>query len=224
MSVKVKICGLTRCEDVETACEAGADFCGVVVEVPKSPRSVTREQAKILLDKMTVSSVVVTRSKSLDELIELANFLSPFALQLHGREPPDLVAGLRNKIACQIWKAIPLPPTVEPTALTALCRSLLEQSKNFVKAGCNALVMDTATTQGFGGTGVTGAWELAAELVKRLEVPCFLAGGLTPENVSEAVAIVKPFGVDVSSGVELLPGVKDPEKIRNFCWRAKHAL
>lgn len=218
MSVKVKICGLTRCEDVQVACEAGADFCGVVVEVQKSPRSLTRRQAKVLIDKISVHPVVVTRSKSLDELVELVNFLAPFALQLHGDETPDLVAELRDKVTCQVWKAIPLPPTSEQTALS---QHLLERSQNFVKAGCNALVLDTATSQGFGGTGVIGSWELAAKLVRQLDVPCFLAGGLTADNVSEAIAIVNPFGVDVSSGVESSPGIKDPEKIRSFCQRAK---
>lgn len=218
MSVKVKICGLTRCEDVQVACEAGADFCGVVVEVQNSPRSLTRRQAKVLIDKISVQPVVVTRSKSLDELVELVNSLAPFALQLHGDEIPDLVAELRNKVTCQIWKAIPLPPKSERTALS---QHLLERSQNFVKAGCNALVLDTATSQGFGGTGIIGSWELAAELVRRLCVPCFLAGGLTADNVLEAIAIVNPFGVDVSSGVESSPGIKDPEKIRLFCQRAK---
>ncbi|MCS7185828.1 MAG: phosphoribosylanthranilate isomerase [Armatimonadetes bacterium] len=219
MKVKVKICGLTRWEDVQTAFESGADFCGFVVEVPKSPRNLTRTQAKILIDKIAVAPVVVTRGKSIDEIIELANFLSPFALQLHGDEPSDLVASLKGKVACQIWKAIPLPPATETK--TTLRENILQQSKNFVKAGCDALVLDTAATYGFGGTGVVGSWELASELVKRLDVPCFLAGGLTPDNVLEAIAAVKPFGVDVSSGVESSPGVKDPEKIRLFCWRAK---
>jgi len=217
MSVKVKICGLTRIEDVRTACDAGADFCGVVVEVPNSPRSLTREKAKALLGEMTVPPVAVTRSKSLDELVEIAKFLSPFALQLHGSEPPELVAGLKGKVNCQVWKALPLPQSSEGEVLP----QLLERSLNFVKAGCDALVLDTATTQGFGGTGVVGSWELAAELVRNLDVPCLLAGGLTPDNVSEAVSVVKPFGVDVSSGVELSPGIKDAEKIRLFCQRAK---
>lgn len=220
MSVKVKICGLTRCEDVQVVNEAGADFCGVVVEVPKSPRSVTRKIAKTLLSKMAVPSVVVTRSKSLEELVELADFLSPFALQLHGDEQPDLVARLKAKVTCQIWKAIPLPTAEQ----TSLLQHLLKQSQDFVKVGCDAFVLDTATAQGFGGTGVIGSWELAAELVKRLDVPCFLAGGLTPDNVLEAIETVKPFGVDVSSGVESSPGIKDPEKVRSFCQRAKQIL
>jgi phosphoribosylanthranilate isomerase len=220
MSVKVKFCGLTRTEDVQIVCDAGADFCGVVVEVLKSPRSRTREQAKLLFEEATVAAVVVTRSKPLDELIELVRFLSPFALQLHGDETPELVAALRGRVNCQIWKALPLPPATEH----ASAQFLLKQTQNFAKAGCDVFVLDTVTEQGFGGTGVVASWELAADLVRLSDVPCFLAGGLTPENVAEAVIAVKPYGVDVSSGVEASPGVKDPEKVRLFCQRAKQSL
>jgi len=220
MSVKVKICGLTRTEDVRVACEAGADFCGVVVEVPKSPRSLTREQAKLLFEKATAATVIVTRSKSLDELVELVRFLFPFALQLHGDEAPELIAALRVRVSCQIWKALPLPPATEQ----ASAKPLLEQIRSFAKAGCDAFVLDTATAGGFGGTGEVASWELAADLVRLSDVPCFLAGGLTPENVTEAVIAVKPYGVDVSSGVEDSPGIKNPEKIQLFCQRAKQSL
>ena len=220
MSVKVKICGLTRTEDVRVACEAGADFCGVVVEVPKSPRSLTREQAKLLFEKATAATVIVTRSKSLDELVELVRFLFPFALQLHGDETPELIAALRGRVSCQIWKALPLPPATEQ----ASAKPLLEQIRSFAKAGCDAFVLDTATAGGFGGTGEVASWELAADLVRLSDVPCFLAGGLTPENVTEAVIAVKPYGVDVSSGVEDSPGIKNPEKIQLFCQRAKQSL
>ncbi len=220
MSVKVKICGLTRDEDVRVACDAGADFCGVVVEVHKSPRSRTREQARLLFERAKTATVVVTRSKSLDELIELIRFLSPFAIQLHGDETPELIAALKGKVSCQIWKALPLPPSKEQTSL----QFSLEQVLSFVKAGCDAFVLDTVTAQGFGGTGITASWELAADLVCLSDIPCFLAGGLTPENVSEAVAAVKPYGVDVSSGVEISTGVKDPEKVWLFCRKAKRVL
>jgi len=218
MSVRVKICGLKREADVHIACEAGADFCGFVVEVPNSPRSLAREQVRPLLAMVEALPVVVTRQKSADDLLVLVRFLAPYAIQLHGDEPPELVAMVKRQTSCAVWKALPLPPTSHPDASL---KPLLEKARNFVKAGCDALVLDTATPAGFGGTGIVPSWELAAELVHRIEVPCFLAGGLTPENVAEAVAFVKPYGVDVSSGVEKEPGVKDPEKIRQFCQRAK---
>jgi len=217
MSVKVKICGLTRSEDVRIACNAGADFCGVVVEVQKSPRSRTREQARLLFEEATKATVAVTRSKSLDELIEIARFLSPFAIQLHGDETPDLIAALKGKVSCQIWKALPLPPATEQISIQAF----LEKVESFVKAGCDAFVLDTLTAHGFGGTGTVASWELASDLVRLSALPCFLAGGLTPDNVAEAIIAVKPYGVDVSSGVETSTGVKDPEKVRLFCQRAK---
>jgi len=220
MSVKVKICGLTRSEDVRVACEAGADFCGVVVEVPKSPRSQTREQARLLFEKATAATVVVTRSKSLDELIELARFLSPFALQLHGDETPELIVALKGELSCQIWKAIPLPTATEQISI----QEFLGKIESFVKAGCDAFVLDTLTAQGFGGTGTVASWEMASDLVRLSALPCFLAGGLTPENVAEAIAAVKPYGVDVSSGVEIRPGVKDFGKVMLFCRNAKGML
>ncbi|MCS7192509.1 MAG: phosphoribosylanthranilate isomerase [Armatimonadetes bacterium] len=219
MSVKVKICGLTRIEDVQMACNAGADFCGIVVEVSGAKRSQEREKAKLLFEVAKAETVIVTRSKTTKELVELVKFLSPFAIQLHGDEKPELVADMKAKVDCRIWKAIPLP--AEMKLKKEEIQSLLLQIQNFLKAGCDALVLDTATAHGFGGTGVTSCWELAAELVRQLDVPCFLAGGLTPENVSEAIKIVKPFGVDVSSGVELSLGIKDAQKMKIFCMRAK---
>lgn len=218
MSVKVKICGLARVEDVKAACDAGADFCGFVVEVSGSPRSQTREQAKRLLAVSSAKTVVVTRLKPLNDLVEIVKFLSPFAIQLHGSEPIDLIAELRQRVGCQIWKAVPLP---QQSVKASELEKLISLAQKFVKAGCDALVLDTATAKGFGGTGEVASWDLAAELVRNLDVPCFLAGGLNPENVREAIEVVKPFGVDVSSGVEAAPGVKDAEKIRLFCLRAK---
>ncbi|MCS7263728.1 MAG: phosphoribosylanthranilate isomerase [Armatimonadetes bacterium] len=218
MSVKVKICGLTRIKDVQIACSAGSDFCGVVVEIRDSPRSQTKKKAKELFAASNSATVAVTRAKVLVELVELFNFLSPFAIQLHGDETPELIAALKLKISCQIWKAIPLP-TMEEEPKEFL--RLLTLAQDFVKSGCDALVLDAASKSGFGGKGVAASWELATKLVEQLDVPCFLAGGLTPENVGEAIRVVKPFGVDVSSGVEISPGVKDAEKIRLFCLRAK---
>ncbi len=221
MSVKVKICGLTRIEDVQTVCNAGADFCGLVVEVKGSLRSQTIGQAKRLFSVASVPTVIVTREKTLSELIELVNSLSPFAIQLHGEETVELVDDLKRKVRCQIWKAIPLPsPKEKPLEL----QTILSMAQKFVKYGCDALVLDSATARGFGGTGEVVSWELAAKLVEGVDVPCFLAGGLTPENVKEAVRVVKPFGVDVSSGVEISLGVKDAEKVRLFCLRAKEAI
>lgn len=214
----MKICGLTRTEDVQIACRAGADFCGVVVEVIGSPRSRTKEQAKVLFEAANIATVAVTRAKTLMELVEIANFLSPFAIQLHGDETPDLVAELRGKVNCRIWKALPLPPKIEQTGEF---QRLFLMAQNFAKFGCDALVLDTATNYAFGGTGLTASWDLAAELVKRLDVPCFLAGGLNPDNVLAAIKVVKPFGVDVSSGIEISPGVKDASKVQTFCLRAK---
>lgn len=217
MTVQVKICGLTRPDDVLTACQAGADFCGVVLEVSPSPRSLSLQQARSLFALMTVPSVLVTREKSLDELIDLTQTLQPAVLQLHGSEPPELIAALKRRVACALWKALPISVDADTTSLP----SLLAHAHTFLRAGADALLLDAATPKGFGGQGLCPSWELAAELVRHLDAPCWLAGGLNPDNVADAVATVRPFGVDVSSGVEVSPGVKDPEKVRQFCRRAK---
>lgn len=161
--------------------------------------------------------VLVTRGKSLNDLTALVQTLSPFAVQLHGDEPPEFVTALKQRVPCAVWKAIPLPTQFAG----AHSRETLQIAYAFVKGGCDALLLDAVTTKGFGGQGVTASWELAAMLVERLDIPCLLAGGLTPENVAEAIATVKPWGVDVSSGVESSPGIKDAEKMRLFCQRAK---
>jgi len=114
MSVRVKICGLKREADVHIACEAGADFCGFVVEVPNSPRSLAREQVRPLLAMVEALPVVVTRQKSADDLLVLVRFLAPYAIQLHGDEPPELVAMVKRQTSCAVWKALPLPPTSHP--------------------------------------------------------------------------------------------------------------
>jgi len=217
MTVQVKICGLTRPEDVLTACQAGVDFCGVVVEVPASPRSLSCRQARSLFAAMTVPPVLVTRGKSLDELRDLIRTLQPAVLQLHGDEPPALIEALKRQVPCALWKALPIPVDADPTLLP----SLLSQASAFLRAGADALLLDALTPKGCGGQGVCPSWELAAELVRKLDVPCWLAGGVNPENVADAIKTVCPFGVDVSSGVEVSPGVKAPEKVRQFCQRAK---
>lgn len=222
MNVKVKICGLTRPDDVIAACQAGTNFVGVVVEVEKSPRSQSRAVARSLFAHATVPPVVVTKGKEVNELISIFEFLNPSSFQLHGDETPEFVAGLKRQVRCEIWKALPLPSQAVGAA-TELSRlkSLLQTAQAFIKAGCDALVLDAETPKGFGGTGILASWDVAAWLVERLDVPCFLAGGLMPDNVANAIATVKPWGVDVSSGVEIAIGIKDAEKVRLFCQRAK---
>lgn len=203
MSVKVKICGITSVEDAQTAIAAGADLLGLVF-YEKSPRHVTLEQAAAIA--RTVPPYVVCVGLFVDAPAEfVAEAMSACGLQLlqfHGDEPPEY---------CRQFGAMSMKAFRVKDADTI--RTLPEYPTD-------AWLLDAYVPGQPGGTGHAFNWELAVEAVK-LGKPVFLAGGLTPENVSEAVRRVRPYGVDVSSGVESAPGKKDPAKVRAFIQAAK---
>ncbi|MCW3981804.1 MAG: phosphoribosylanthranilate isomerase [Candidatus Bathyarchaeota archaeon] len=211
MRVKVKICGITSNEDLATAVEAGADAVGFVVEVPSSPRTLTLERAEKMMinTPVFVKNVVVTVPESLNELTEIYNRLRPDILQIHGHNLSD--SALREKFAN-----------------TRLIRAVQAKSERVVEEAVkaanmfDAVLVDSFVPGRFGGTGMVHDWELSRR-VKRVihPKPLILAGGLNPENVRNAVSVVKPYAVDVSTGVESQPGVKDPEKVFAFIKNAK---
>lgn len=219
MSLQIKICGITNVADAQMVAEAGADVMGIVVEVPGRARSRTLEQAQEIAASARIPLVVLTVNLPLPRLLTLAATLHPFALQLHGQEPPTFVRQLRQSVGCQIWKVMHLPKAAT---------SLPDEWKDYVVAGADALLVDAAVKRGTGtvsgGLGVAADWTLARELVSISPVPVFLAGGLTPQNVADAVRTVKPSGVDVSSGVESSVGIKDAQKVRDFIAAAKTAV
>lgn len=184
---RVKICGHTDAGDVRATVRAGADAAGVICDVPvDTPREVGAERATTLLDAVPplVTGVLVTMPDGPEEAIALVERTDPDALQIHGPFDPDDLAAVREAIDRPVFKA------VEPDDADAF-------------AGiADALLVDSADETGAGGTGRTHDWERTRALVERLDVPILLAGGLTPENVAEAVETVGPFGVDVASGVE----------------------
>ncbi len=199
--------------------EAGADVMGIVMEVPGRARSRTLEQAQEIAASAQIPFVILTVNLPLPRLLTLAATLRPFALQLHGQESPEFVRELRQRAECQIWKVVHLP---------SAATSLPDEWKDYIAVGADALLIDaavkTATGTLSGGLGVTADWTLARELVSASPVPVFLAGGLTPQNVADAVRTVKPSGVDVSSGVENSVGIKDAQKVRDFIAAARAAL
>lgn len=211
MRVKVKICGITSNEDLATAVEAGADAVGFVVEVPSSPRTLTPERAEKMMTNtpVFVKNVVVTVPESLNDLTEIYNRLRPDILQIHGHNLSD--SALREKFAN-----------------TRLIRAVQAKSERVVEEAVkaantfDAILVDSFVPGRFGGTGMVHDWELSRR-VKRVihPKPLILAGGLNPENVRNAVSVVKPYAVDVSTGVESQPGVKDPEKVFAFIKNAK---
>ncbi len=211
-NVRVKICGLTREEDLAVAVAAGADAVGFIVGVPSSPRNLTLEMAEMLLSQVPifVDSVVVTAPKSIKQLVEVCEGLKPSAIQIHGKEPLDS-SEIREKI-----KDTRLIKTVYVTE-DALNETAIEDSKMF-----DALLLDSFSKGQYGGTGKVHDWTLSRQIKEAVApVPVILAGGLKPENVKEAILKVQPYAVDVASGVELSPGVKDHEKVRAFVKKAK---
>lgn len=188
----VKICGITRLEDARTAVDAGAGAIGFVFW-PRSPRFIdpfrARQIAADLPPFVTVVGVFV--DQDLDYVSGVASLVRLSAVQLHGGEPPAYAAALSRPV---IKAALPGDAAIErwPSNVTIL--------------------LDACDPVKKGGTGRTIDWRAAAALARRR--PVLLAGGLTPENAGLAVAQVRPFGIDVSSGVEQSPGIKNPERIR----------
>ncbi len=211
-NVRVKICGLTREEDLAVAVAAGADAVGFIVGVPSSPRNLTLERAEMLLSQVPifVDSVVVMAPKSIKQLVEVCERLKPSAIQIHGKEQLDS-SEIREKI-----KDTRLIKTVYVTE-SALNETAIEDSKMF-----DALLLDSFSKGQYGGTGKVHDWTLSRQIKEAVApVPVILAGGLKPENAKEAILTVQPYAVDVASGVELSPGVKDHEKVRAFVENAK---
>jgi phosphoribosylanthranilate isomerase len=196
---KVKICGIKTLPDALAAINAGADFLGFnfyrksvrFVEIESCARITSvlkREYQNIKLVGVFVNSAV-------QEVKNILEICSLDLAQLHGDETPETFAQLMPH-AFKAFRGIPI------------------DIKGFERDDVPALLVDAAVKGVYGGSGVTADWSAAAELAKRY--PLLLAGGLTPENVMDAVRQVKPWGVDVASGVEASPGEKDPSKMRTF--------
>jgi len=205
MSVKVKICGITNVEDAQAAAAAGADLIGFVF-YEKSPRFVTVEQAAAIAE--TVSPWVVRVGLFVDAppalVGEAASACGLQLLQFHGDETPEY---------CRQFGAMSMK------AFRVKDADTIQRLPEF---RTDAWLLDAYVPGQLGGTGHSFNWDLAVEAVK-LGKPVFLAGGLTTENVGEAVRKVRPYGVDVSSGVESAPGKKDHAKVKAFIEAAKGA-
>jgi len=207
----LKICGLTNIPDLRCAQAAGADFLGVVIEAP-SPRAVTVEVAARLarLAPEKIVAVVVSRDESF--LRRVIREVKPRALQLHGPHAPELVARFADK--CPVWVAVSVPAAGSADG-TSADRTLAIIGQAAV-AGAELIVLDTAVGGQTGGTGQVSDWALAAQIVAQSPLPVLLAGGLSPGNAAEALAQVKPAGLDASSRLERSPGRKDPRQVREL--------
>ncbi len=198
MRTRVKICGITRAEDALAAARAGADAVGFVF-YPPSPRYVEVEQAAEIAAALPpfVTTVGLFVNADADAIARVVDEVGVDLLQFHGNECPDYCARHRRP-----WiKAVRMKTGVDPAAEAARY------------AGARALLLDAYRPGVPGGTGEAFDWDrIPPSLAPRI----VLAGGLTPENVTEAVRRVGPWAVDVSGGVEAAPGIKDPDKIERF--------
>ncbi|OPY56190.1 MAG: N-(5'-phosphoribosyl)anthranilate isomerase [Pelotomaculum sp. PtaU1.Bin035] len=223
----VKICGITNIEDAELAAGEGADYIGVVIEVSYSPRSQTVESAEPIFANTSIPAVALVHEMQPGRLTELVTRLKPFAVQFLSRDGAAM-AGQLKKIApgMEIWQSLFIPAAGDSASMFDP-GAVLRQVEQCQKAGVDAVVLDTAAVINgvvrFGGTGTTGQWDQAARIVAGSTLPAFLAGGIKPENVREAVESVRPYGIDLCSGVESHKGKKSPAKLRSLMEEAQKA-
>jgi phosphoribosylanthranilate isomerase len=195
---KIKICGIKTVKDALAAMEAGADLIGFNF-YPKSPRcidvGICRDIMSVMRKHGHVTYVGVFVNASVEEIYATIETCGLSLAQLHGDETPEMLRALNGK-AFKAFRGMPSDIT------------------GYERNDAPALLVDAAVKGVYGGSGVTADWSAAADLAKKY--PLLLAGGLTPENVADAVWQVKPWGVDVASGVESEPGKKDASKIKAF--------
>lgn len=209
----VKICGLTQVEDARMAARAGATYLGAVLSVGFR-RSVEPGVAARYTDETGRPLVAVLVDETPSRAAQLARATGAGVLQLHGNEPPRVLKSLRGLGEWQIWKALRVRSADE----------VLEALERYGPLA-DALLLDGWHPEHRGGSGARFPWDVVAPIRDRFPQGLALvaAGGLGPENVAEVVARLRPDVVDVSSGVEIRPGIKDPGRVRAFIRNARQA-
>jgi len=212
--LKVKICGFTNENDVKLAMDLGVDMVGAIM-VSASKRCLDVESAKKVLGAASgkAAKVAVVMPRSLDELKTLENQLKPDYLQMHPTIPTAELRKARESLDAGLILVVPVPPKVTDR------RAFVDDAIKVAEL-CDILLIDTKGPSG-GGTGLTHDWTLSREIRDSIDKPVFLAGGLNPSNVAEAIKAIRPDGVDVASGVESSSGGKDPVLMREFIKAAR---
>ncbi|MCQ8903669.1 MAG: phosphoribosylanthranilate isomerase [Methanothrix sp.] len=203
---RVKICGLTDEDELRCALNAGADAVGFIVEIERSRHRLSVDEARDLIGMVPpfTASVAVVEPDCVEDAVCLAGYLESDALQIHGGLSVGEIEEIKRRVSQRIIVAV--PPGSERAA---------EMSRV-----ADAILVDTPVSGGVGGSGRTHDWSLTARMRPMLQAPLILAGGLRPENIVDAIDAVKPYAVDVSSGVET-DGRKDPVKIEEFVRRVR---
>jgi phosphoribosylanthranilate isomerase len=221
MSMWVKICGSTSLNDAQLAGEAGADAVGFVFA--PSPRRVTAAQVAVIVPQLPqkLEKIGVFVNAGLDEIYSTVSVCGLTGVQLHSEAGPGVPGRLRERLGSEL--RILRVVHFSPGAVELVAEQIAQHAQN---RDVDAVLVDSRTPIAVGGTGVTFDWATAREIFfqsaearKRL----IAAGGLSPENVAEAIETLRPWGVDVASGVETAPGRKDPDKVRDFVARARAA-
>ncbi|QLG61513.1 phosphoribosylanthranilate isomerase [Halorarum salinum] len=210
---RVKVCGVTNATDLRAVAEAGADAVGVIADVPvDTPREVNLATAADLAAAAPpfLTTTLVTMPVDAQDAVDAARLVDPDVLQVHGEDlgPAD-VGYVRAEAGV---KVVPVVDHDDP-----------DRARELDEAA-DAVLVDSTTESGAGGTGETGDWDATADLARDLVSPVVLAGGLTPENVAGAISTVEPFAVDVASGVEREGGAKDHTAVSRFVRNAGRSL
>ena len=203
MRTRTKICGITRIQDIDAVVAAGVDAIGFVFYAP-SPRSVTPEQAKKLLKHVPayVQTVGLFVNATGNEIEQVLKTVPLDLLQFHGDETPEQCQQIAEKTSRRWYKAIQMKPNL----------NVIETIKSYQHVGASAVLLDAWHPELKGGTGQQFDWSQ----FPKLDIALILAGGLTPDNIEEAIKTTQAFAVDVSGGVESAKGIKDQQRIEKF--------
>ena len=204
---RVKVCGITNVEDGRLALDLGADMLGFNFYT-KSPRHVSLRSARDIIAELQPDTLMVGVfvNESIDRILETAGLANLGAIQLHGDESAQFVDALRKRTDCKIVKALRVTADFG-----------WEDAVNY---DAHAILLDSYSAHDRGGTGKTFDWNVAKTVSKFVD-ELWLAGGLTSDNVQDAIAEVQPYAVDACSSLESALGVKDPELLRRFITEAK---
>lgn len=208
---KVKICGNTNVDDARAALSFGADMLGFIVNVPESKSNITPEQVHEIISALpSGETVMVTTATDAEEIKKLALATGVSTIQYHGDVSPETITEIKDELPnIAAWKVIHVKD-----------ESAIDEARRYEHI-VDAILLDTAQGGQVGGTGATHDWNISRIIRESFSKPVILAGGLNPDNVGEAIRIVRPYAVDVNSGVSNSDGMKDLKKIQRFIERAK---
>jgi len=213
--MKVKICGITNLEDAQFAIENGADALGFLVDVSEAReiKRITKNVAKNIISRVpnNIWTFALTTSKNYKDIAELCKEVKCTHVQI--------IEDILIRDLINIKKLIPNLKIVKAICVTG--KSAISDAVKYSKVS-DYILLDSSIKGQRGGTGNIHDWDISKEIVKAVNKPVFLAGGLSPDNVSFAISKVKPFGVDVDTRLEKEPGKKDHDKVKRFIQIAKN--